>query len=196
MITTHAVKYIEEILKQKTIDTTKAESIDSLPINWGFDQYAEGAPNNPSARKGLFIVLYRVDGATIDDRDGVHLLAVSTRIPGTKINQVVNGTTKTKTIAIDNVPYTETISVVNSSDQNGAGEYPKANRFALVEGKSVTDPTEHKIIDQDGTPQPKYILDTGATYNVLFEGAIQNEQTIEPDNSFALTNIAIKFNDN
>lgn len=195
MITTHAVKYIEEILKQKAIDA-RYESVDNLPDRWGFDEYAQGASNNPSARKGLFIVLYRVEGTVHPDRDEIPLLAVSTRIPGTKIYQVVNSGTSTKTITIDNVPYTETISVVNSSNQNGAGEYPKANRFALVEGVSVSDPTEHKIIDQGGIPQPKYILDTGATYNVLFEGAIQNEQTIEPDNSFALTNIAIKFNDN
>ena len=56
--------------------------------------------------------------------------------------------------------------------------------------------TPEKIIDGDGDEVDRYILDPNDDFRVLFEGSIQNPQTIEPENSFALTNISISFSSN
>lgn len=189
MITTHAVEYIASKLKEKTNNNASGSS------EWGFD-----TDSALGGQQGLFIILYNdkkyKDGISEnDDRDGIKPLAVSTRIPSGCINQVRNTDGKnTLEIKIDNVPYTNTKSVVIAGDADTNGDYPKANRFALVDGKTVSTP--EGIIDGNGTEVNRYILDKGDDFKVLFEGNIQNPQTIEPDNSFALTNISISFSSN
>lgn len=189
MITTHAVEYIANKLKAQTNNEASGSS------EWGFD-----TDSNEGIKQGLFIILYNdkkyKEGASENtDRDGIKPLAVSTRIPFGCINQVKGtGNKNTLEIKIDNVPYTNTKSVVIAGDADANGDYPKANRFALVDGKTVSTP--EGIIDGDGTEVDRYILDKNDDFKVLFEGNIQNPQTIEPDNSFALTNISISFSSN
>lgn len=188
MITTHAVEYIADKLKAKANNAAAGSS------DWGFD-----TDNSTGGQQGLFIILYNdgwyKDGSVSnDDRDGIRPLAVSTRIPNGCINQVTNTNGKTLEIKIDNVPYTNTKSVVTEEDKIDGGAYRQANKFALVDGKTVTTP--EPIIDGSGTEIDRYILDPTDNFKVLFEGSIQNPQTIEPDNSFALTNIFISFSSN
>ena len=180
MITTHAVEYIADKLKEKT------NNIAANSSEWGFDTEAA-----IGGQQGLFIILYDSqkykEGASDNlDRDGIKPLAVSTRIPSGCINQVTNNGKKTLEIKIDNVPYTNTKSVVVVSDAVN-GVYSQANKFALVDGKTVTTP--EKIIDGDGDEVDRYILDPNDDFRVLFEGSIQNPQTIEPENSFAFIRI-------
>ena len=188
MITTHAVEDIADKLKAETGNTEVGSS------DWGFDT-ALGV----GGEEGLFIILYnntyyKEGKPQNDDRDGIKALAVSTRIPQGCINQVLNSEgKKTLEIKIDNVPYTNTKSVVTSDDAVN-GVYRQATKFALVAGTTVTDPV--KIIDGNGDEIDRYILNYSSDFDVLFEGSIQNPQTIEPDNSFALTNISISFSSN
>lgn len=187
MITTHAVEYIADKLKTKTNNVAAGSS------DWGFD-----TDNSTGGQQGLFIILYndrkyKEGMPSNDNRDGIKPLAVSTRIPFGCINQVSNVNGATLEIRIDNVPYTNTKSVVTEGDRVD-GVYVQANKFALVDGKTVTTP--QKIIDGSGTEVDRYILDPTDNFKVLFEGSIQNPQTIEPDNSFALTNISISFSSN
>ena len=193
MITTHAVKYIEEKLKEKT----NMPGTDS----WGV-QMDDGTDASLAGTPGLFVVLYNTqtfkNGVEPNsDKDGIKLLAVSTRIPAGAITQVMEGDKATKKIKIDNVPYTETVSIVTTADKDPNNGYTTANAFAIVEGQTVAANKVVEIINAQGNPDPKYILDTSASspVNVLFQGSIQNEQTIEPENSFALTNITITFSD-
>ena len=192
MITTHAVNYIYEKLVAEA-NNNKSE--------WGFD--TDTPPDTPAGKRGLFIMLYgddpykdNADVTNNPDKDGIMPLAVSTRIPAGIISQLNDGNSKpTKTIKIENVPYTQTISCVTDDPLwKDGNNYKKAKYFALAEGTVVDDPVT--IIDGSGNEINRYILDTSKTIKIIFEGSITNEQTIEPQNSFALTNIAIKFNDN
>lgn len=192
MITSFEVEDIKNKLQE--IANNGVSDPENYASNWGFDVANSEETNLAYVKSGLFVILYRkntqVSGlaeaslgtGTADTNPAI--LAVSTRVPPAKI------TTTEKSIYIQNVPYTETISLVTDSTKVD-GKYVKADAFAIVKGKTVSTP--RKIIDQNGQEANKIILDT-SDVKVLFEGDISNEQTIEPNNSFALTNIVITFN--
>lgn len=208
MITAYAVKDIKDKLREIGNAKTK---------NWGIDDAIAESQDTIAAQNGLFVVLYRVEtkpaagGAVIlesnKNRDGIgsNILAVSTRIPcGEEADGDYNvgnvpgiflgspiGDSEDHVIKFPSVPFTETLSLVTNYNNSEANDFVKANRFAIVKG--VTEITPRTILDSDAHEKKKLVLDTAAAFKVLFEGEIGNEQTIEQDNSFALTNISVTF---
>lgn len=204
MITAYAVKDIKEKLQ---------ELANNNATGWGLDDGKTNEVGAPIAQAlpGLFVVLYRVvsnpkEGSmeindSLLNRTGFksNILAVSTRIPGGNSADSNNGgiclgslidNGEDHIIKFPSVPFTETKSLITDSNDGGDG-YIKANKFAIVKGFTVTVP--QKILNDQAQEKYKFVLDTNTDVQVLFEGDIGNEQTIEPDNSFALTNISITF---
>lgn len=199
MITSHEVENIKNQLQLFANNSVSG----NYPEEWGFDDKSETPPL--SGTEGLFVVLYNKDNSSFINRNDKTfetnvlantgtgerrvILARSTRIPAGLI------TWSDKTITISNVPYTETISTVTNAevwqDTENQNVYAKANAFAIVMGSIVETPVE--ILNEQGEPKDKYVLDVSNDPKVLFEGDIGNGQTIEPNNSFALTNIRITF---
>jgi len=127
--------------------------------------------DSAGSQDGIFIVLAEAANGGNPGK----ILAVSTRLPKDIISS------STTTISIGNIPYTETLSI-------DAGT---AKVFRIVSG--TTRATTNSIINDQGNEVPKYLLET-STAVTLFEGALSgNGQTIEQNNSFALTNIQISF---
>ena len=207
MITAYTVKDIKDKLREIGNAPTK---------NWGIDD-TEAKKDTITAQNGLFVVLYRVEtnpegGAVIAEsnknRDGIggNILAVSTRLPcGELTDEDYNvgnvpgiflgspiGETEDHVIKFPSVPFTETLSLVTNYNNREQNDFVKANRFAIVKGTTETIP--RTILDSSASEQKKLVLNTAADFKVLFEGEIGNEQTIEQDNSFALTNISVTFN--
>jgi len=196
MITIHEVENIKKQLQKLANGSIELGAGQNYPVDWGFDNLAEPTPS----ATGLFVVLYnngdsfvnnieakKADVGTSDKRT---ILAISTRIPAGLI------TRNDKTITISNVPYTETISTVTSDtkwqDNENNNVYAKATAFAIVMG-NIGNKVE--ILNEQGIGIQKYVLSLEGEESpkVLFEGNIGNGQTIEPNNSFALTNIRITF---
>ena len=92
-----------------------------------------------------------------------------------------------KTINVINVPYSESISIEKGS----------ATGFAIVQVTS-TNLKEVSIVgsNENADPRKKYVIDNTNLEgcSVLFSGSINNNQTIEENNSFSLSNIKITFN--
>ena len=127
--------------------------------------------DSSGSQNGIFIVL----AEAANGGNPGNILAVSTRLP----NGIISSSTNT--ISIGNIPYTETLSI-------NAGT---AKVFRIVSGTTRT--TADQIINDQGNEVPKYLL-SESTAVTLFEGALSgNGQTIEQNNSFALTNIQISF---
>ena len=96
-----------------------------------------------------------------------------------------------KTINVINIPYSETISVVDNGEATG---------FAIVQveqgdliKKSITGNGANADLRE------KYIIkagsnDTVSNYKILFSGSLSGDQTIQDNNSFSLSNIKITFN--
>lgn len=197
MITIHEVENIKKQLQKLANGSIELGAGQNYPATWGFDNLADPIPGST----GLFVVLYNNGNSFVNNIDGAKkadvgtsdkrtILAISTRIPAGLI------TREEKTITISNVPYTETISTVTSSpewqDNENNNAYAKATAFAIVMGNIGT---AVDILNEQGAPVPKYVLSLEGEESpkVLFEGNIGNGQTIEPNNSFALTNIRITF---
>lgn len=207
MITAYAVKDIKDKLREIGNAPTK---------NWGVDDTKAESQDTIAAQDGLFVVLYRVEtnpkgGSVISesnknrDKIGSNILAVSTRIPcGETTDEDYNvgnvpgiflgspiGESEDHVIKFPSVPFTETLSLVTNYNNSESNDFVKANRFAIVKG--VTETTPRTILDSDAKEKKKLVLNTAVAFRVLFEGEIGNEQTIEQDNSFALTNISVTF---
>ena len=171
MITNKMVEHIKDTLN----GLTKGKN-----TNFGQDLNAETAPDS-----GILVVL--TDGENVDSlstSNGKKVLASSTVLGK---NDVDIFSTEGKTINVINIPYSETISV-------GEGT---AKGFAIVQ-VAATNLKEVNIVgsNENADPRKKYVIDNAKLNgcSVLFSGSISNNQTIEDNNSFSLSNIKITFN--
>ena len=171
MITNKMVEHIKDTLN----GLTKGKN-----TNFGQDLNAETAPDS-----GILVVL--TDGENVDSlstSNGKKVLASSTVLGK---NDVDIFSTESKTINVINIPYSETISV----------EAGTAQGFAIVQ-VAASNLKEVNIVgsNENADPRKKYVIDNAKLNgcSVLFSGSISNNQTIEDNNSFSLSNIKITFN--
>ena len=170
MITSEMVKHIQGTLN----GLTKGKN-----TNFGQDLDAGAAPDS-----GILVVL--TDGENVDSLSnsiGKKVLASSTVLG--KNDDIF--TVENKTINVINIPYSETISVEKGTAQG----------FAIVQ-VTANNLKEASIVgsNENADPHKKYIIDNTKLNgcSVLFSGSISNNQTIEENNSFSLSNIKITFN--
>lgn len=175
MITKEMVKHIKDTLN----DLTKGKN-----TNFGKNEDATSVPES-----GILIVLTASDFSGESFTSSNQILASSTVI-GTE-GEVFKNEGANKTIDVISIPYSETISVVDSGEATG---------FAIVQ-VNQSDLVSKKITGSDANASlwDKYIINTGSeanvsNYKVLFSGALSSPQTIQKDNSFSLSNIKITFN--
>ena len=175
MITKEMVRHIKDTLN----GLTRGKN-----TNFRKNENATSAPE-----KGILVVLTSSDFLGENFTSVDQILASSTVI-GTEEDVFKNDGTN-KTIEVINIPYSETISVVDSGE---------ATRFAIVQ-VDQNDLVSKEITgsDLDAKLWGKYIIntDSGANisnYKVLFSGELTSNQTIQKDNSFSLSNIKITFN--
>ena len=173
MITETMVDHIKDTLN----NLTKGKN-----SNFGKNENAgEIAPNG-----GILVVL--TDGVNLENfTTSGNILASSTVLGEDKEIFTADG----KTINVINIPYSETISVVENGQATG---------FAIVQ-VDQSNLVLKKITGSDDKASlwDKYIINTGSdanvsNYKVLFSGGLSSPQTIQKDNSFSLTNIKITFN--
>ena len=171
MITNKMVEHIKDTLN----GLTKGKN-----TNFGQDLNAETAPDS-----GILVVL--TDGENVDSlstSNGKKVLASSTVLGK---NDVDIFSTESKTINVINIPYSETISV----------EAGTAQGFAIVQ-VAADNLKEVNIVgsNENADPRKKYVIDNAKLNgcSVLFSASISNNQTIEDNNSFSLSNIKITFN--
>lgn len=175
MITKEMVKHIENTLN--TLTQGKNE-------NFGKNENDASAPE-----KGILIVLTGNDFSGESFTSSNQILASSTVIDSKE--KVFKNEGTNKTIDVINIPYSETISVVDNGEATG---------FAIVQ-VDQSDLVLKEITGSDANASlwNKYIINTGSdanvsNYKVLFSGALSSSQTIQKDNSFSLSNIKITFN--
>ena len=171
MITSEMVKHIQGTLN----GLTKGKN-----TNFGQDLDAETAPEN-----GILVVL--TDGKDVDSLSisvGKKVLASSTVLGKGGVDIF---STDGKTINVINIPYSETISVEKGTAQG----------FAIVQ-VTAANLKQVSIVgsNENADPRKKYVIDNNnlSGCSVLFSGSISNNQTIEENNSFSLSNIKITFN--
>ena len=175
MITKEMVGHIKDTLN----DLTRGKN-----TNFGKNENAASVPE-----KGILIVLTSSDFLGENFTSSSQILASSTVI-GTNEDVFKNEGTN-KTIDVISIPYSETISVVDSGEAKG---------FAIVE--VIQDDLEMKKItgsDANAKLWDKYVIKVGSdanvsNYKVLFSGELTSPQIIQKDNSFSLSNIKITFN--
>ena len=171
MITNKMVEHIKDTLN----GLTKGKN-----TNFGQDLDAETVPDS-----GILVVL--TDEANVDSLNtsiGKKVLASST-VLGKNDADIFSA--NDKTINVINIPYSETISV----------EKGTAKGFAIVQ-VAAANLKEVNIVgsNENADPRRKYVIDNAKLNDcsVLFSGSISNNQTIEENNSFSLSNIKITFN--
>ena len=171
MITNKMVEHIKGTLN----GLTKGKN-----TNFGQDLDAVTAPDS-----GILVVL--TDEANVDSLNtsiGKKVLASSTVLGKDDVDIF---STDGKTINVINIPYSETISV----------EKGTAKGFAIVQ-VAAANLKEVNIVgsNENADPRKKYVIDNTKLDDcyVLFSGSISNNQTIEENNSFSLSNIKITFN--
>ena len=171
MITKEMVKHIQGTLN----GLTKGKN-----TNFGQDLNAEAAPDS-----GILVVL--TDGENVESLSnsaGKKVLASST-VLGKDDADIFSS--DGKTISVINIPYSETISVEKGTAQG----------FAIVQ-VTATNLKQVSIVgsNENADPRKKYVIDNTklGDCSVLFSGSISNNQTIEENNSFSLSNIKITFN--
>ena len=171
MITNKMVEHIKGTLN----GLTKGKN-----TNFGQDLDAVTAPDS-----GILVVL--TDEANVDSLNtsiGKKVLASSTVLGKDDVDIF---STDGKTINVINIPYSETISV----------EKGTAKGFAIVQ-VAAANLKEVNIVgsNENADPRKKYVIDNTKLddCSVLFSGSISNNQTIEENNSFSLSNIKITFN--
>ena len=172
MITNKMVEHIKDTLN----GLTKGKN-----TNFGQDSDAESSPDS-----GILVVL--TDGANVESLSASpskKVLASST-VLGKKDADIFS-TDDNKTINVINIPYSETISVEEGTAQGFAIVQVTANNLKQV---SIVGSNEN------AEPHKKYVIDNAKLdgCSVLFSGSISNNQTIEENNSFSLSNIKITFN--
>ena len=171
MITSEMVKHIQGTLN----GLTKGKN-----TNFGQDLDAGTAPDS-----GILVVL--TDGKDVDSLStsvGKKVLASSTVLGKGDVDIFsIDG----KTINVINIPYSETISVEKGTAQG----------FAIVQ-VTAANLKQVSIVgsNENADPRKKYVIDNSnlSGCSVLFSGSISNNQTIEENNSFSLSNIKITFN--
>ena len=172
MITSEMVKHIQGTLN----GLTKGK-------NTNFGQDSDAGTSAPDS--GILVVL--TDGENVDSlstSSGKKVLASSTVLGKDDVDIF---STDGKTINVINIPYSETISV----------EQGTAKGFAIVQ-VAAANLKEVSIVgsNENADPRKKYVIDNNKLNgcSVLFSGSISNNQTIEENNSFSLSNIKITFN--
>ena len=171
MITNKMVEHIKGTLN----GLTKGKN-----TNFGQDSDAEAAPDS-----GILVVLTDVANVeSLSTSVGKKVLASSTVLGK---NDVDIFSTDGKTINVINIPYSETISVEKGTAQGFAIVQVTANNLKEV---SIVGSNEN------ADPHKKFVIDNAKLNgcSVLFSGSISNNQTIEENNSFSLSNIKITFN--
>lgn len=173
MITKEMVGHIKDTLN----DLTRGKN-----TNFGKNENAISVPE-----KGILIVLTSNDFQGESFTSSNQILASSTVLGEDKEIFTADG----KTINVINIPYSETISVVDNGQATG---------FAIVQ-VDQSDLVSKTITGYDANASlwGKYIINTGSeanisNYKVLFSGTLSSPQTIQKDNSFSLSNIKITFN--
>ena len=171
MITNKMVEHIKGTLN----GLTKGKN-----TNFGQDLDAGTVPDS-----GILVVL--TDGENVDSLStspGKKVLASSTVLGKDEVDIF---STEGKTINVINIPYSETISVEKGTAQG----------FAIVQ-VAAANLKEVNIVgsNENADPHRKYVIDNTKLEgcSVLFSGSISNNQTIEENNSFSLSNIKITFN--
>ena len=151
--------------------------------NTNFGQDLDAGTSAPDS--GILVVL--TDGENVDSLStspGKKVLASSTVLGKDNVDIF---STDGKTINVINIPYSETISV----------EKGTAKGFAIVQ-VAAANLKEVNIVgsNENADPRKKYVIDNTKLDDcyVLFSGSISNNQTIEENNSFSLSNIKITFN--
>ena len=151
--------------------------------NTNFGQDLDAGTSAPDS--GILVVL--TDGENVDSLStspGKKVLASSTVLGKDNVDIF---STESKTINVINIPYSETISV----------EKGTAKGFAIVQ-VAAANLKEVNIVgsNENADPRKKYVIDNTKLddCSVLFSGSISNNQTIEENNSFSLSNIKITFN--
>ena len=175
MITKEMVEHIKDTLNSLT---------QGKNTNFRKNENAASAPE-----KGILVVLTSSDFSGESFTSSNQILASSTVI-GTAEDVFKNDGTS-KTIEVISIPYSETISVVDSGEATG---------FAIVE-VDKDDLVIKKITGSDANAGlwDKYIINTVSdanvsNYKILFSGSLSGDQTIQDNNSFSLSNIKITFN--
>ena len=172
MITNKMVEHIKGTLN----DLTKGK-------NTNFGQDLDAGASAPDS--GILVVL--TEGANVETLStsvGKKVLASSTVLGKDNVDIF---STDGKTINVINIPYSETISVEKGTAQG----------FAIVQ-VTAANLKEVNIVgsNENADPRKKYVIDNSKLdgCSVLFSGSISNNQTIEENNSFSLSNIKITFN--
>ena len=172
MITSEMVKHIQGTLN----GLTKGK-------NTNFGQDLDAGASAPDS--GILVVL--TEGANVETLStsvGKKVLASSTVLGKDNVDIF---STDGKTINVINIPYSETISVEKGTAQG----------FAIVQ-VTAANLKEVNIVgsNENADPRKKYVIDNNKLdgCSVLFSGSISNNQTIEENNSFSLSNIKITFN--
>ena len=172
MITNKMVEHIKDTLN----GLTKGK-------NTNFGQDSDAGTSAPDS--GILVVL--TEEANVDSLStsvGKKVLASSTVLGKDNVDIF---SADDKTINVINIPYSETISV-------GEGT---AKGFAIVQ-VAAANLKEVNIVgsNENADPHRKYVIDNAKLNDcyVLFSGSISNNQTIEENNSFSLSNIKITFN--
>ena len=172
MITSEMVKHIQGTLN----GLTKGK-------NTNFGQDLDAGASAPDS--GILVVL--TEGANVETLStsvGKKVLASSTVLGKDNVDIF---STEGKTINVINIPYSETISVEKGTAQG----------FAIVQ-VTAANLKEVNIVgsNENADPRKKYVIDNNKLdgCSVLFSGSISNNQTIEENNSFSLSNIKITFN--
>ena len=175
MITKEMVRHIKDTLNSLT---------QGKNTNFGKNENAASAPE-----KGILVVLTSSDFSGESFTSSNQILASSTVIGTTE--EVFKNDGTNKTIDVINIPYSETISVVDNGEATG---------FAIVQ-VDQSDLVSKKITGSDANAElwSKYIINTDSNanlsnYKVLFSGDLTSHQIIQKDNSFSLSNIKITFN--
>ena len=178
MITKTMVDHIKDTLN----NLTKGKN-----PNFGKDENAgDTAPDG-----GILVVL--TDESNLENFTGYsNILASSTVLDDSKAEVFKINSANNKTIDVNNIPYSETISINKGT----------ATGFAIVKVES-SNLIQADITgsDVEVTPYKKYIInatsaaaDDVINYKILFSGALNTDQPIEENNSFSLSNIKITFN--
>ena len=172
MITNKMVEHIKDTLN----GLTKGK-------NTNFGQDLDAGASAPDS--GILVVL--TEGANVETLNtsvGKKVLASSTVLGKDNVDVF---STDGKTINVINIPYSETISVEKGTAQG----------FAIVQ-VTAANLKEVNIVgsNENADPRKKYVIDNSKLdgCSVLFSGSISNNQTIEENNSFSLSNIKITFN--
>ena len=176
MITKTMVDHIKDTLN----NLTKGKN-----PNFGEDKNAEEtAPDG-----GILVVL--TDESNLENFTGYsNILASSTVLDDSKAEVFKINSANNKTIDVNNIPYSETISI-NTGTAKG---------FAIVQVEQG-DLIKESITGNGANAdlREKYIIkagsnDTVSNYKILFSGSLSGDQTIQDNNSFSLSNIKITFN--